>query len=215
MMNKGVFAIATGSLMVISALALALFNINSDKKSGEHAQELLVKIKEEIPEERIPVGEVTTTEYKPSIFDEYISRDDPTYYEQPQEEVININGDFYSGIVEIPALSLELPVYRDLDYENLKYSPCRYKGSVQDGNIIIAAHNYSSHFGNIDNMISGDKIYFTDAQGIVYEYEVITTEVVDGTDIEAMESGSEEWDMTIFTCTLSGMSRIAVRAAAV
>ncbi|MBR6599531.1 MAG: sortase, partial [Oscillospiraceae bacterium] len=149
------------------------------------------------------------------IFDEYISRDDPTYYEQPQEEVININGDFYSGIVEIPVLSLELPVYRDLDYENLKYSPCRYKGSVQDGNIIIAAHNYSSHFGNIDNMISGDRIYFTDAQGIVYEYEVITTEVVDGTDIEAMESGSEEWDMTIFTCTLSGMSRIAVRAAAV
>lgn len=214
-MNKGIVAVAVGSLMIVSALSLALYNIRSDKKSGEYAQELLVKIKEELPVTSMAVTEITTDEEEYSFFDQYISRDDPTYYEQPQEAVINIDGDFYSGIVSIPTLSLELPVYRDLDYENLKYSPCRYKGSVAEGNIIIAAHNYSSHFGHIDNMISGDRIYFTDAQGMVYEYEVITTEVVDGTDIDAMEAGSEEWDMTIFTCNLSGMSRIAVRATAV
>lgn len=214
-MNKGIVAVAVGSLMIVSALSLALYNIRSDKKSGEYAQELLVKIKEELPVTSMAVTEITTDEEEYSFFDQYISRDDPTYYEQPQEAVINIDGDFYSGIVSIPTLSLELPVYRDLDYENLKYSPCRYKGSVAEGNIIIAAHNYSSHFGHIDNMISGDRIYFTDAQGMVYEYEVITTEVVDGTDIDAMEAGSEEWDMTIFTCNLSGLSRIAVRATAV
>ena len=214
-MNKGIVAVAVGSLMIVSALSLALYNIRSDKKSGEYAQELLVKIKEELPVTSMAVTEITTDEEEYSFFDQYISRDDPTYYEQPQEAVINIDGDFYSGIVSIPTLSLELPVYRDLDYENLKCSPCRYKGSVAEGNIIIAAHNYSSHFGHIDNMISGDRIYFTDAQGMVYEYEVITTEVVDGTDIDAMEAGSEEWDMTIFTCNLSGLSRIAVRATAV
>ena len=50
-------------------------------------------------------------------------------------------------------------------------------------------------------------------RGIVYEYETVQTETVDGRDVEAMELGSENnWDLTLFTCTLSGQSRVTVRA---
>ena len=58
-----------------------------------------------------------------------------------------------------------------------------------------------------------DTIIFTDGKGIVYEYETVQTETVDGRDVEAMELGSENnWDLTLFTCTLSGQSRVTVRA---
>jgi sortase A len=146
------------------------------------------------------------------VFDSYISRDDETYYADAEDPFIEIDGSIYAGILSIPGLSVELPVYDELSYDNLKNSPCRYKGSVKKGNIIIAAHNYSSHFGGIPQMITGDVICFTDAAGYVREYSVIQTETMNGNDVAAMENGSEEWDLTIFTCSISGVNRIAVRA---
>jgi sortase A len=46
-----------------------------------------------------------------------------------------------------------------------------------------------------------------------YFYRVDYTENVDGYDVDHMLSGgSSDWDMTLFTCTLSGQSRVTVRA---
>ncbi|MBR0516463.1 MAG: sortase, partial [Eubacterium sp.] len=70
-----------------------------------------------------------------------------------------------------------------------------------------------SHFGKIDDLVSGDQIVFTNTLGKKYIYTVAYTEVIDGEDITQMFSGqSEEWDLTLFTCTLSGKSRVTVRA---
>lgn len=211
----GNLVIAAGSLMISSAVALAVYNIVQDNQSGKYAQELLNRVKQEIPEASPVVTEAIYTDYVPDVFDKYISKDDETYYAKESCPLINIDGNMYTGILGIPRLSLELPVYDELNYDNLKNSPCRYKGSTKKGNIIIAAHNYNSHFGSISEMITGDMIYFTDAQGNIHEYSVIQTETVDGSDTEAMEYGSDEWDITIFTCTLSGKSRVTVRAARV
>ena len=98
-------------------------------------------------------------------------------------------------------------------YERLKTSPCRYSGTVEGRDIIIAAHNYNSHFGRIKELSQGDEIWFTTADGMQYFYRVDYTENVDGYDVDHMLSGgSSDWDMTLFTCTLSGQSRVTVRA---
>lgn len=136
-------------------------------------------------------------------------------YEKITEETpepILIDGSYYCGIVTIPALDIELPVADSWSYSALTVSPCRYSGSVDGGDLIIAAHNFGSHFGRIGELNSRDEIIFTDTNGTDHRFEVVFTEYIDGYDVEEMFGGnSEEWDITIFTCTLSGKSRVAVR----
>ena len=50
---------------------------------------------------------------------------------------------------------------------------------------------------------------FTDVEGNVLSYTVAETELLDGSDVEAMEAG--DWDLTLFTCTVGGKTRVTVR----
>ena len=57
-----------------------------------------------------------------------------------------------------------------------------------------------------------DLIIFTDIYGREFTFEAIQTDLINGTDIDSMLSNSDDWDLTLFTCTWSGWSRVAVRA---
>ena len=78
---------------------------------------------------------------------------------------------------------------------------------------MIAAHNYSGHFGNINKLVSDDVIRFIDLSGNVYVYQVDELITIDGKNIEEMING--DWDLTLFTCTLGGQSRVTVRCSLV
>ena len=92
----------------------------------------------------------------------------------------------------------------------MNVAPCVYKGSVYENDLIIAAHNFSTHFGRIKNFGIGDKITFTDMEGAVFEYEISETQLIDGHDGYSMEEAGDR-DMTLFTCNLSGVARVTVR----
>lgn len=115
----------------------------------------------------------------------------------------------YIGIIQIPALSLLLPVISEWSTSDLKCAPCRYSGSAYSDDMILAGHNYHSHFGNLKYLTPGDLILFTDMAGNTFSYKVTETEVLDGTAVDEMESG--DWDLTLFTCTIGGASRVTVR----
>ncbi len=202
--------IGLGAMLLLAALFLVLYNVHNDRTSGAAAVELLRELKQEIPDE--PPTE-TTMEIIPPTEDLY------AYYEQPETTVppeptdptVELDGRVYAGVLTIPSLGLELPVLQDWSYPNLQLAPCRYDGSAAAGDLVIAAHNFSSHFGNIQSLNSGDLIHFTDLSGMVHTYEVIQTEMIGGYDVETMKNGAEEWDITLFTCTLSGRTRVTVR----
>lgn len=118
-----------------------------------------------------------------------------------------IDGYYYIGILEIPSLELSLPVMSEWSYQNLKFAPCRYSGSAYTGNFTIAAHNYSTHFGPVRDLEAGDQVIFTDIKGRRFFYEVETVETLEPTAIEDMLS--DEWDLTLFTCTFSSQARVA------
>jgi sortase A len=126
--------------------------------------------------------------------------------DMPQEQ---IDDQDYIGRLEIPALDLELPIISEWSYKSLKIAPCRYSGSAYDGNFVILAHNYSSHFGRLMELSIGDEITFTDMDGNIFTYEVTEKEILQPEDVEEMESG--DWDLTLFTCTVGGKSRVTVR----
>lgn len=205
----GVCCIIFGAILLIAALSLVLYNKDENEKSGETAKSILQELKVDIPE--TTTAEVTTT-IENDLFAEYAQ-----YYMTTtvvtEEATKIIDNNSYIGIIEIPALDIELPVMSELSYPNLKISPCRYKGTVAEKNIIIAAHNYNTHFGRLNELYSGGEIIFTDMNGYPHYYEVVQIQEINGKDIDSMDFGSEnEWDLTLFTCTLSGQSRVTVRA---
>lgn len=88
-------------------------------------------------------------------------------------------------------------------------APCRYSGSLYQNNLIICAHNYASHFGKLKNLRVGGTAIFTDMDENIVRFQLVARETIQPEDMEAMEAG--DWDLTLFTCTVGGQSRVAVR----
>lgn len=211
MMKKthGLCCILLGAILLIAALSLVLYNTNENKESGEVANNILSELKSVIPE---TTTSTTITTMENDLF-AYYAQFETTTVPIIEEPTMEIDSGIYIGIIELPVLGLELPVMSEWSYPNLKLSPCRYKGTVADKNIIIAAHNYNSHFGRLKELYGGEEIIFTDANGYPHYYEVSQITEINGKDIESMDFGSDDsWDLTLFTCTLSGQSRVTVRA---
>ena len=119
-------------------------------------------------------------------------------------------GDYESiGILSIPVLELELPVLTDWSYEKLKKAPCHYYGSCYETDFVIAAHNYPSHFGRLNELRQGDLILFADAVGEIHCYEVILLETLPPTATEEMITSG--FDLSLYTCTPGGSNRVTVR----
>ena len=176
----------SGLLLIAAALCLFVYNKREAESAAQTAEQALQEISD-VPH----VLEQPQESEIHSIIPDYIS--DPTM-EMPTVEV---DGNFYIGILEIHALELSLPVISEWNDTRLKQAPCRYKGSVYLDNLIIAGHNYKKHFGGLKNLQIGDTITFTDMDEHCFSYTVTALEELDGTAIEAMESG--DWDLTLFT----------------
>lgn len=152
-----------------------------------------------------PIFETATPAPTPTPAPAYIRN---PYIEMP---VVIIEGRYYIGVLELPTLGISLPVQTTWSESMLKASPCRYKGSAYTGDMIISGHNYTKHFSGLKNLLPGDEVVFTDANGNVFRYYVLETVIMDGTEVKRMERGSDEWDLTLFTCTYGGRSRLTVR----
>ncbi len=193
----GILFMVLGALLVAAAIALSLWNTYEDKRAGEAAEDALQRIEEKIELNRLNEGGLDA----PLIPDPY----------QKEMKEVDIDGHLYIGYLSIPSLDLRLPVMTNWSYPQLRISPCRYTGTVQNDDLVIAGHNYRRHFNRLKELKPGDKVYFTDMDGVVTKYEVIEMEIVDPTSIENMLNGN--YDLTMFTCTYGGKSRVAVRCA--
>ena len=185
--KAGNLCLVLGTALILAALSLFLWNQWEDSRAGASVEKILPLV-----EEQIDIGE--------------------RLYSTEMTEV-EIDGYLYIGYLSIPSLGLELPVMSEWDYTRLKLAPCRYYGSTKTGDLVIAAHNYSRHFGNIRNLSAGDEVYFTDMDGEITAYEVAEVDTLNPTDVEEMTDSG--YALTLFTCTYGGQSRVTVRCNAV
>ena len=199
---KGIPTMILGLLLVVAALVLACYNICDEQRAGLASDELLNSLESAI---------VTGQQEETARGSTNQTRDQPLYIQNPGMEmpVITIEQEDYLGTLTIPSLGLTLPVLDDWSYPKLKKAPCRYVGSVYQDDMVIAAHNYTTHFGSINKLRSGDTLTFQDADGNTFIYEVIELEILQPTDVEEMQTG--DWDLTLFTCTVGGSNRVTVR----
>lgn len=176
-----------GSVLCAAAIALCAYNMLASYKAAADSNAVLEDLTSISGEVRDGSG---------------ISPDTP----MPVEIV---DGMAYVGVLRIPALNLELPVLNEWSYLGLRVAPCRYSGSAYSDNMVLAAHNYPAHFGKLGSLSYGDEVSFVDVGGNLFTYEVSSIEELGPYDVEDMIGSS--WDLTLFTCTLGGASRVTVR----
>lgn len=187
--NRGTVWINAGLLLIAAALFLSVYNEWESREARDSARQVIAQLCDALPTE---AGEPTTL---PDV--------------RREMPVKTINGRDYIGVLSIPSLELELPVISQWDYPALKVAPCRYSGSLYQDNLIICAHNYASHFGKLKELQPGDIVLFTDMDEHVVTFQMVERETLNPMDAEGMEAG--DWDLTLFTCTIDGQTRVTIR----
>lgn len=220
-----------GVFLVAAAVGLTVWNFKTDADAGKTNEEILNRMVEVINASAIRdddnsgglSSDGSTGSFTPGIFTNdysqesvqgdaiytYVYTPDGTVQVEKEIDSLIVDGREYIGILSIPSLGLELSVMKECSDKTIDVAPGRYVGSPTRNGFVIGGHNYIRHLGKIDRLKEGDKIIFMDLQGIVFKYKVFGQQILDA-DMGA-ELCSDEWAMSLFTCTLAGNKRIVVR----
>ena len=196
--KTGIAIVAAGAVLILSALLLLLYNRYEDAHAGQEAENLLENVEAVIETKRI----------KAPVTSKQQDAAPSTTPLDPQMPVVTLDGYEYVGYVEIPVLGLKLPVMSEWDYNRLKLAPCRQFGSSRTDDLVIAAHNYESHFGYLYQLELGDQVIFTDMDGIENLYEVTGLDTLNPIEVDAVQNSGH--DLVLYTCTYEGKTRVTV-----
>ena len=187
--RAGIITLALGAALILGALLLWGLNERESEEAGRQSDELLTIIQAQIDGEPLP----------PAPEADSAAPADPMALARGYEAI---------GILTLPDLGLTLPVLADWDEARLQAAPCRHQGSIEDGDLVIAGHNYRRHFANLDQLAPGAAITFTDMEGVVHPFVLDHTAVVAGTDVAAVLDS--EFPLILYTCDYTGEGRITL-----
>lgn len=179
--------VAAGALLLLAGALLAGQNLLTERRAARQTADLLAAVETRIAAPAdLPAPEVTGDPWA-------------------GYEVI--------GVVALPDLGLSLPVLADYTQDLLAVAPCRYTDdlALEPGQLVVAGHNYRTHFGRLGELAPGSRITWKNLDGVTYTYTVTEVTEIDAGDREALEQG--DWDLTLFTCDVTRTRRILVRAA--
>ena len=193
MKKTGLALILAGVLLVAGALGITVYNVADDNRAERAVEALLAPVAEAISEQET---------------NNFVRPESDVVPEMP---VLEEDGLRYIGIIEIPALSLSLPVLENWSYDLLKISPCRYAGSCYTNDLVICAHNYASHFNGLRTVDMGEDVYLTMVNGDSFHYVIVNRETLQPDENERMVTPDGNWDLTLFTCYIGGQTRCTLR----
>ena len=133
---------------------------------------------------------------------------------------LNINGDEIMGIVEIPKIDVELPIYHTTDEEVLEIGAGHLEGSSlpvggESTHAVISAHRglpSATLFTDLDQLVEGDHflLHILD-DTLCYEVDQINVVEPDETELLSVVEGEDL--VTLLTCTPYGVNtqRLLVR----
>lgn len=147
----GMLLMCLGILLVSAALFITVFKAVSDKINASAAEQILTEMAEVMPEQKGG------------------TLDDRENVTMP---MIELDGESFIGIIELPQYSIRLPIDAAWDSGKLTKYPCRYSGSLYDGTLIIGGSGSASQLGTLKNMTPTDKVYVTDVMGSRFVYTV-------------------------------------------
>ena len=188
-----------GVALVLAALGLFLMN----RREAENAElQSAILLPQLVDMAQQPETQEETRLPEPEIPEELLTAEDV------KMEEVELDGHIYIGYLSMPTVELELPIMSEWSYEKLTIAPCRYYGTLRGKDLVLLAHNYDRHFGRLNDLKVGDSVYFTEMDGTVTAYKVIARDILDPYAVEEMTAGL--YDLTLFTCTYGGRSRVTV-----
>ena len=188
--TPGLVCMVLGVVLLLAAGGLYGYNCYEDAHAGAEAQTVVADLQQKVSETADTGAEADS---------------DPL---DPELPVVEIDGNEYVGEISIPAIGIDLPVMSEWSYPRLKIAPCRQFGSSRTDDLVIAAHNYESHFGKLSSLSEGDSVIFTDMDGIENQYVVSKIEVLDPHSVEEVEHSG--YALVLYTCTYGGKTRVTV-----
>ena len=201
----GLLLIIMGIMLIAVALSLNYYNYFHEKQSNKRMEAVLSDLKTQISDS----SEDSDSSSPFDIFDD--SRSTDSEIDDPDKDIV-LDGNSYIGLISFPTLGQEFPVTRGWSYAAMNTAACQYSGRRVDNDLIICAHNYTGFFDKLDKLSSGDQVIFTDVYGREFNYTVTNSELLSGWDSPSLiKGGGSDWDLTLFTCTWSGYSRVTVR----
>ncbi|WP_243416163.1 class A sortase [Lactococcus petauri] len=126
------------------------------------------------------------------------------------------------GIISIPDINIELPVFNGITYETMIYGAGTAKPNQQmgKGNYTLASHKIFNSFNGsiITNLLFGNLIYAQIGQSIIltdkdksYEYKINNIYRGDVSQGNIIEDRKDKKEITLYTCTtLTGDERLVV-----
>ncbi|MCQ2514635.1 MAG: sortase [Ruminococcus sp.] len=181
--SKGTISMIIGTVLLLIALAIVGYNTYE----SSNAQ----KISEDVVEQ-------------------FETKKDTDVELEKEMPTIEIEGNYYIGILEIPDYNISLPVMDSWSYDKLKIAPCVYSGSYFSDDIVIIGHNYSSIFNSIRFIKPNTDVYLTTADDRVLHYVVDYAETLKPEYVDKL-TDKTDWDLTLLTCNKGNQTRRTVR----
>lgn len=203
--KNGVLFVILGAVLLMSALLLFLYNEYDAYRAGQDAELLVNDIQSIIAAQKEPtVSDLPNQTEAPQDAEPQETVPEETLDQEMPVVMLGAYG--YIGYLSIPELELELPVMSEWDYNRLKYAPCRQCGSTRTDDLVIAAHNFKTHFGMLSELDIGTDIYLTDMDGIENHYTLCLLETLAPDAVEEVLTSG--YDLVLYTCTPGGATRV-------
>lgn len=198
-----IFVIA-GTVLILAALSLLLYNRRKDTYAGQKSKDLLSDVQHVIEEIKTNDSSTEST----SAENDSLHPDGDSGSLSESEKVVLVDGYECIGYLSVPDLNLNLPVLAKWDYDRLDVAPCRQFGSANTNDLVIAGHNYENHFGRLKLLNPGATVIFTDMDGVENKYRVWIIDTLSPTDVSKVQNSG--YDLVLYTCTLGGKNRVTL-----
>lgn len=143
---------------------------------------------------------------------------DPSVH--PYINLLNLQGDGAMGVIEIPAIDLDLVIYHGTTEEVLQKGVGHLRGtSLPVGGVgthaVLSAHTGlpdKELFTDLDQLVEGD-VFYLHVLGETLAYQVDQIHVVEPSNTEDLKINAQEDYVTLVTCTPYGINshRLLVR----
>ena len=210
--SRGTLFMVIGVLMLLIAVGLFYRYMQEEEQADLFAKQTLKQIQQVIPtleEKSEAMLAAASNPDSTALVAAQAQQAQDAVAESTQMQTIQIKEETYIGVIAIPSLNLELPVNSEWSYPKLAHSPCCYSGSFLDDTLVIAGHSVRAHFRGLRQIQVGASVAFTNAVGNVILYKVAAVETLGSKEVDKLIHN--DYDLTLFTCTPGGVSRVVVR----
>lgn len=190
--------IIAGALMIAASVGLIWWNHQQSDKAEKSADKLEAQVESVIEQRKSEISQQSGDSSVPAV--ELIKKRMP---------VVEVDGNDCIGYLSIPAVELKLPVFNTYSEVKLNIAPCRYYGSLETDDLVIAGHNFYSGFEKLKQLNKKDTVLFTNMNGETYTYRVEDTEMLKPSEVTDMVESN--YELTLYTCNYSGSERFTVR----